>query len=51
MKGVPDVVFGATTGISISLVSGYPVWDWHWWAAFIPIIITGIVFAYSYRGR
>lgn len=41
---VAAFVFGATTGLVISCVSGYSVKNWQWWAAYVPILITGMIY-------
>jgi len=39
------LVFGATVGGAISAISGYHPTNWQWWAAVMPIIITGVIYA------
>ena len=44
MKHVLAVIFGLTVAIVISVVTDYSINDLEWWAAGLPILITGFLF-------
>jgi len=42
-KYLLDLFFGVTTGVVLCIVTPYGLFDWRYWAAFAPILITGVL--------
>ena len=40
---ITGLIFGATVGATITVMTGHPVWCWQWWAGYIPIFITATI--------
>ena len=45
MKIIMAGIFGGVVGLIISIISPYHFYNWQWWAALMPIVIIGVIYA------
>ncbi|MBI2635571.1 MAG: hypothetical protein HYW79_03475 [Parcubacteria group bacterium] len=45
MKSVMSCVFGSSLGVMISVISPYTITNWQWWAALLPVMVIGVIYA------
>jgi branched-subunit amino acid transport protein len=44
LKYIPTAILIAIIAGIISVIGGYSVWEWKWWAFFLPLMILYFIF-------
>ncbi len=44
VKYIPTVILIVIIGSIISIIGGYTVWKWQWWAIFLAVMVVYFIF-------